>query len=447
MPELLDLAERIAADARPGEEVEAYVAWQRDTDIRAYNGEVESLSAAESAGIGVRVIVGGRQGFAYVGDLDEADAREALAEARDNATFATVDDHAGLAHPDGVAPAELELWAEGAATWPTTDKVALALALERAARAGDPRVRQVVSADYGDGCAETAIASSTGIRATSRRTTCYVAADVVAGGGEETQTGVGYHVGRDPADLRVDEAARDAVERATRLLGATKPHSATLTVVLDPRVTATLLAILAGALSGEEVAKGRSMFAGRLGQQVGAAQLTLVDDPTDPRALGAARYDAEGLACRPTVLVDGGRLSGFLYDTYSARLAGATSTGSAVRAGFKSGPGVGARALALAPGELDQDGVLAAAGDGLLVQSITGVHSGVSAVSGDFSVGAEGLRIRGGALAEPVREVTIASTLQRMLQSLLAVGNDVEWLPGNAAGQSVAIAEVAMSGA
>ena len=90
--------------------------------------------------------------------------------------------------------------------------------------------------------------------------------------------------------------------------------------------------------------------------------------------------------------------------------------------------------------------ILAAVGEGLFVQSVTGVHSGVNPVSGDFSVGAEGLMVRGGELAEPVREVTIASTLQRMLQSVL-IGGDVEWLPGVAAGQTVAIDEMSLSGA
>jgi PmbA protein len=99
------------------------------------------------------------------------------------------------------------------------------------------------------------------------------------------------------------------------------------------------------------------------------------------------------------------------------------------------------------PGELDQDAIVALVGEGLLVQGISGVHSGVNRVSGDFSVGAEGLMIRGGALAEPVREITIASTIQRMLQHVLAVGSDVEWLPSVAAGVSLAIADLAMSGA
>ena len=122
------------------------------------------------------------------------------------------------------------------------------------------------------------------------------------------------------------------------------------------------------------------------------------------------------------------------------------STGSAVRGGFAGTPGAGCRALVLAPGTMDQDEILAAVGDGLYVQSVTGVHSGVNPVSGDFSVGAEGLMVRDGTLAEPVREVTVASTLQRMLQSIVHVGADVEWLPGIAAGQTLAIGDMQLSG-
>ncbi len=446
MPELLDIATRLAGLARPGEQVEAYAAWHRDTDVRAYGGEIESLSSAESSGVGVRVVAGGRQGFAYVGSLDDRLAEEVLAEARDNATFATEDDHAGLAEPDGVAAAALELYHDGLPGVPTADKVALVLDLEARTRALDRRVRQVVSADYGDGVTESAIATSTGIAAASRRTTCYLGVDAVAGDGEETQTGDGYSVGRGFAELDASAAARDAVVRATRLLGARKPVSAQLDVVLDRRVTATLLAVLARTLSGEEVAKGRSLFAGRLGEDVAMGAVTLADDPTDPEAFGAAPYDAEGLASRRNMLIDAGRLAGFLYDTYSARLAGTRSTASAVLAGFKSTPEVGARALSLLPGEVGQEAVIRLVGDGLYVQGVSGVHSGVNPVSGDFSVGAVGLLIRGGELAEPVREVTIASTIQRMLQHVLAVGSDVERLPGVAAGVSLAVGGMSMSG-
>jgi PmbA protein len=447
VPELLDIATAIAGQAKGGEEIEAYVAWHHETEVRAYEGEIESLSSAEASGIGIRVVRDHRQGFAYVGDLDLRHAEEALEEARDNASFASPDEHLGLARPDGVAPAVLELWSDQLGGFPTEKKVAMTFALEREVRAGDPRIRQVVSTDYGDGQGESAIATSTGIAATARQTTCYLSADAVAGEGDDTQTGGGYTVGRGPEDLDPAKACRDAVDRATRLLGAKKPASARLTVVLDRRVTATLLSILAGTLSGEEVEKGRSLFAGRVGETVAVTSLTLVDDPTNPLAYGASQIDAEGLACRRNALIEEGQLSGFLYDTYSARLAGTVSTGSAVRGGFKSTPGVGARALSLVPGDVDQEEIISRVGEGLLVQGVSGVHSGVNRVSGDFSVGAEGLMIRNGALAEPVREITIASTIQRMLQHVVFIGNDVEWLPSSAAGVSIAVSDIAMSGA
>jgi PmbA protein len=136
----------------------------------------------------------------------------------------------------------------------------------------------------------------------------------------------------------------------------------------------------------------------------------------------------------------------FVFDTVSARRAQTRSTGSAVRGGFAGTPSAGCRALVLTPGTETAEEILAAVGEGLYVQSVTGIHSGVNPVSGDFSVGAEGLMIRDGALAEPVREVTVASTLQRMLQSVLHIGADLRWLPGVAAGQSLAIGDMQLSG-
>ena len=446
MTELVQLAQRVVERARPGEQVEAYGVRARDTEVVVYDADVESLSSAASEGMGIRVVADHRQGFAHAGSLDEAVLAETLEEARDNASFATADEHLGLASPDGVAPVDLDLWRPELADLPTEAKVEMALELERRVKAGDARIRTVHSSEYGDAMAEVVVATSTGISATYRRSSCYISAYALAGDGDETQTGGGYSVGRSPADLDVDEAADDAVERATRLLGAKKPASARLPVVLDKRITTTLLSVLSGTLSGEAALKGRSLFANREGEQVAVPAVTLVDDPTIPDAYGAAAYDAEGLACRRNVLVDHGSLRGFLYNTYAGRRAGVASTASAVRGGFKSTPGIGCRALSLQPGTKSQAEILAEVGDGLLVQEVSGVHSGVNAISGDFSVGAEGLMIRGGALAEPVREVTIASTIQRMLLDVVAVGSDLEWLPGSAAGVTLAVGDMSMSG-
>lgn len=445
-PELLDVAARIAEMAGPGEQVEAYVARGTSTTVKAYGGDVESLTQATSAGIGVRVIVDHREGFAYAGTLDEAVVLDALAEARDNATFGEPDEFNGLATPDGVAACDLDLWPEGLAAVPTADKVALALDLEKATLGRDSRVGSVRVAMYSDSLGEGAVATSTGIRAWGRAGTSYLMVQALAVHDGETQIAGGLSVGREISDLSIDEAADDAILRATRLLGSTKPATQRVTLVLEPRMTATILGIVGGMLNGEAVLKGRSPFRDRVGESIASSLLTFVDDPTDARSLGAETHDGEGLATRRNELVVDGVLQGFLHNSYTGRRSGTASTGSAQR-GVASTPGVGATALAVAPGSGSHEEVLARVGDGLLVTSMAGLHSGVNPVSGDFSVGVEGLMVRGGALAEPVREATIASTVQRLLLDISVVGGDLEWLPDGTGGVTLVIPDVALSGA
>ena len=444
--ELQALADRVVALARPGEQLEAYVSRDSETDIRVYEGEIEHFVSARSEGIGIRVIRDGRTGFAYAGTLDERAIADVLAEARDNAGFGSVDEWAGLAEPDGVDVVHQELWSERLAGFGTDRKIEIAKELERLARAADARVR-VDDANYSDVAAESAVATSTGIRRSGRENGCYVSVGTLADDGDETQTGFGFSVGRSPDDFDLQKAATDAADRATRLLGATKPSSRRLTVVLDPFVTAQFLGIISSTLNGEAVIKGRSLFKDRVGEQVADPRFTLVDDPTNPLAYTATELDGEGLAARRNVLVDGGVLRGFVHNSYSARRAGAASTGNAVRGGFKGTPGVGCLALQVQPGTRSQAELVAGITDGVLVQQVSGLHSGVNPISGDFSTGASGLLIQNGQLGAPVREFTIASTLQRMLLDLVEVGGDVDWLPMRAAGVSLVIADMTMSGA
>ena len=445
MTDLLDVAQRIVGWARDGEQVEAFVVRSREVEIRVDGGDVEQLSSAEALGAGIRVIADHRQGFAYAGSLDEDGLAEVLDEARDNLTFGTPDEAFGLAEPDGVSPADIDTYREALATAPTDAKIALVVDLEQRIKSGDPRIRAARYVDYGDSISEVAVATTTGIAIERRGGSCSVSAMSIAGEGDGTQTGFGFSVGRTLDDIDLEAAARDAIERAVRMLGARKPSTRRLTVLLDPIITAQFLGVAGSMLSGEAVLKGRSPFADRVGEEIASPIVTLVDDPTVAAAFSAATHDGEGLATRRNVLIDAGVLSGFNHNAYTARRMGTASTGSASR-GFKTVPGVGCRALQLTLGTKTQAEMIAGIEEGLLVQDVSGLHSGVNPVSGDFSAGAEGLVIRNGQLAEPVREITIASTIQRMLQDVVEVGKDVDWLPMNAHGVSVAIADVTMSG-
>lgn len=445
VPDLQTIADRIVAQAKPGEQIEAYVGRGGETSVRVYEGELEHFVSAQSAGVGIRVIKDGRTGVAYAGTLDESAISEVLADARDNVQFGNPDEFAGLATPDGVEPVPQKFWDEVLANYPTDQKVALTKELEQRALAADSRVR-TESANYDDGWDESAFATTTGIRISGRSNGCYVSVVTLADDGDETQTGFGFSVGDSPNDFNLDKAAREAADRATRLLGATKPASKRTTIVLDPYVTSQFISILSSAFSGENVSKGRSIFADRLDQQVAVPSFTLVDDPTNKLAYTSTDIDGEGLAARRNVLIEDGVLKMFVHSSYSARRMKTRSTGNATRGGFAGSPGVGCLAMQVTPGSKSQAELIAGIDDGVLIQEVSGLHSGVNPISGDFSTGASGMTISKGVVGAPIREFTIGSTLQRMLLDIVAIGNDVDWLPMRAAGLSLVIRDVTISG-
>ena len=444
--DLLRIAVGLVEQAKDNEEIEVACSHGRSTSIRAYGGELESLTTAESHAVGVRVLVDGREGFASAGTLADDVVATMLEEARDNARFAEADPHVGIARPDGVDPVDIDLWRDGVEATSNQHKIDLALELERRVRDADDRITGVRVAGYGDSVGSFALASTAGITATTSATSASISVQALAADGDRTQTGYAYDGAREPSALDLDRVVDRAVSQTVDLLGSTQPRTTSVDLVLDPHLAATVLGLVAGTLTGDRVLKGRSPFVDRVGETIASPSLTFLDDATDPRSLGAASHDGEGLACRPVPLVTDGVLQGFLHDSYTGRRSGVGSTGSALR-GTRGLPSPGLHALAVRPGSGDLDELIASVDHGLLVFNLAGLHSGVNAVSGDFSVGVEGRMIRNGQLAEPIHECTIASTLQRLLLDITAVGGDLVHLPSGVSTPSIVIGGVALSGA
>lgn len=444
--DLLTIARGLIGQAKGGEEIEVACSFSRSRSIRVYDGELESMTTADNAGIGVRVLVDGREGFASAGTLEPDVVAEMLVEARDNAVFAEADPYVGIAKPDGVEPVEIDLWRDGVIAMPTQTKIDMALEVERRVRSADPRISGVRVAGYSDNAGSFALASTAGIEAATEATSASVSVQALAVDGERTQTGFAYDGARDPAALDLDHVVDRAVSQSVDLIGAVKPQTTKVDLVLDQYLAATILGLVAGTLTGDRVLKGRSPFVDRVGEQVAAEGLTFVDDATDHESLGADSHDGEGLACRRVSLVTDGVLDGFLHDSYTGRRSGEGSTGSAVR-GTRGLPSPGLHALSVAPRQGTLDELIAGTDNGLLVFSLAGLHSGVNPVSGDFSVGVEGRMIRNGELAEPVSECTIGSTLQRLLLDIRTIGGDVRHLPNGVSTPSLVIGDISLSGA
>ena len=253
MIDLLAIAQRVVERAQPGEQIEAFVARGVTTSVKAYGGEVESLTSAQSQGVGIRVIRDHRQGFAHCGTLDDDVVLETLADARDNVSFGEQDEWFGLAEPDGAQPPELDLGSRELPTFATADKVELALQMEKRVLSLDPRVTGVRIASYGDSSSEVAVATSTGINSWSADAGCHVSVSALAVDGDETKIGGSIDASREPSELDLDQTAREAVQRAVQLFGAMKPTSSRLTVVLEPRFAATILGIDVPPATGDRV--------------------------------------------------------------------------------------------------------------------------------------------------------------------------------------------------
>jgi PmbA protein len=450
-----------AATAAGASDAEAYAAEDRGREVRVHGGEVESLSAATQRGVGIRVWIGKRAGYAYGTDLSEAGVAALSERAAEAARVADEDEFAGPPVPSGVpvrlsgdmttesAPEEeIGLSDPTMAEWSLDRLADLTLAIERAALTADSRIAGVEQAVYADSAESVAIVSSIGIEGEYSSSSCYGYVQALAAGDDGRETGLGFGLGRAPTVLDPAAIGREGAQRAAAMIGAGKPKSRSCPVVLDPTVAASFIALIGRGLAASAVQRGRSPFAERLGEQVANEALVLHDDGLDPEGFASAPFDAEGVPRRRTALIEDSSLRTFLYDTYTANRGEAASTGNASRSGYRSQPSVSASNLIVAPGELGFAELLAEAGEGVLVTDVAGLHSGVNPVSGVFSVGASGRVIRDGELAEPLREFTIASDLVSMLRAVRAVGADSRWVPfgGSVRTPSLLVSEMTVAG-
>ena len=446
---MIDAVDRLLelALARGAAAAEVYAEQSVTRRVKVFRGAVEELTSAQRKGVGLRVFRGGSVGYAYTSDLSDASLAETVDTAVANARVADDDPDSVLPAPRD-EPATVTVFDPGLEQASDEQRIDLALAVEAAALAADPRVKSVDEAVYADGDTQVFIANSGGVHGRFREGHCYAYAYVLGEQDGQIETGLSFTVGRKPADLDPQRCGVEAATRAVELLGATKPKTTKTTVVLDPFVAASFFGVLSSALTAEAVQKGRSLFAGRVGEQVAGQGVTLTDDGIHPDGLASAPFDGEGVPCRRTPLISDGVLQGFLHNVKTGHRDGRESTGNGVRGSYQAIPGVGPTNLVLSGPQVPIDRLIGAIDHGVLVTNAIGIHSGANPVSGEFSVGISGLLIEAGRVGRPVREVTMAGDIVSMLRSIVALGDDARWVPsGSILTPSVAIEGVSIGGA
>ncbi len=436
MADLLRHAKAAGADS-----ADALLVGSTSVSVQRRLGQTEHLERSEERDLGLRVFVGQQAAIVSTTAMDPAGFRALAERAVAMARVVPPDPYGGLA--EAMAPQEavsLEL--------EDTSEPDVAALTERASIAEQaaldvPGITNSEGADAGYGRTEIVLVTSTGFAGQYARTSHSVSATALAGSGTGMERDYDYSSAVHLSDLE-DAAAigRVAAEKALRRLNPTRPRTARVPVVYDPRVSSSLIGSLLGAINGASIVRGTSFLKERMGERLFAPGVFVHDDPRRVRGLRSRPFDGEGVPTRPRAIIEDGRLTTWLLDSRSARQLGLVSTGSASR-GTGGPPGPSATNVWLAAGEATPEELMGDIAEGLYVTELMG--GGVNGITGDYSRGATGFMIRHGQLAEPVSEITIAGHALEMFRSLIPA-NDLRFRRGMDA-PTVRVEGLTMAGA
>jgi PmbA protein len=380
------------------------------------DGKLEKTQEATSRRIGLSLYVDGRFASVSSSDLRPEALERFIADSVVLTRALGKDPFRTLPDPrlyEGQAKVDLQLADPGHAALTSDTRRRLAKELEAAARAvpGGDRILSVTGS-LSDSSTESFKVHSNGFVGHRIDTTYFLGAQVSVkdpdGRRPEESSYAGSRFFNElPATAHLGQ---DAARRTLSRVGSKKGDSALLAMAVDNRVAGRLMAYLLGPLSGASLQQKQSFLDGRLGQAFGSPLLSVTDDPHIPKGFGSRLYDGEGIATRPRPVFEGGVLRSYFIDTYYAKKLGVAPTTG------------GSSNLLWKLGAKTQEALLADLKEGILVTGFLGGNS--NGTTGDFSLGVQGFRIRGGKLAEPVGEMNIAGNHLEFWKKLAAVGND-----------------------
>lgn len=415
---------------RGGDFADIFVENRATTLISCEDERIERVKTGVDGGAGVRVVNGDTTAYAYTNKVTADELLKVADVASRAARGTTRDISIDLRQVKPTVDLDVAILPDAVAV---DDKTAVVTAADKAARAADERIKQVMVM-YGDAIQDVTIANSLGRLVEDRRVRTRLSVNAVATAGGQIQTGYEAMGGSQGFELAARDAcenlAREAARRAIGALEAKPAPAGKMPVVMAGVAGGTMVHEACGhGLEADLVQKGLSVYAGRSGEQVAARGVTVVDDGTISGRYGTMRFDDEGFPTQKTVLIEDGVLKGFMYDYLTAGRDKASPTGNGRRESFEHKPIPRMRNTYIAPGKDDPAAVIASVKNGLLVKKMGGGQ--VNTVNGDFVFDvAEGYLIKDGRVAHAVRGATLAGNGPEVLRRIDMVGGDLGFTIG-----------------
>jgi PmbA protein len=413
-------------------DMEVYYSAGSSLSLKVFQKELDTYNLSESEGLSLRGVYKGKMGYSYTEKADEASIEQLVRDVIENATIIDSEDEEVI-FEGSKEYKKVNSFNPGLSMVSEEEKIKFVKNLEEEAFKLDKRIASVQACVYGDGYGETIMSNTKGLFLQEKSNIAYTYISVVAKEGEDIKTGLAYRAGNDFNEFKVKEIAREAVDEALALLGASSVKSGEYKVIIKNSAAADLLEAFTGIFSAEAVQKNLSLLKGKLNEKIASDNFTLIDDPYMEDGLASKSFDGEGVACKYKKIIDKGVLKTYFHNLKTAKKDGVETTGNASKGSYKSSIGISPSNFYVEKGERALNQMIADLDKGILITELQGLHSGLNSISGDFSLAALGYLIEGGNISRSVEQITVAGNYFEMLKNIEETGSDLKFgLPGGA---------------
>lgn len=434
--QFFELAEAAGIEAA---EVDYYAS--TSTEINVFQGVVDQFSVDDGARIVARGLVNGKFGAASTERIDSKTPGQLVEQIVENARV-NEDDQPAIIFEGSPKYRRKSLFKKALAESDAQDKIDLLVDIEKRLLAYDERIT-VQTVSYADQESQHVKRNSYGLNLRSKSNYFYIYAAILVKEGDDVKNYYKIHLDNDLNSLDVDAFVKEVAEQGLAKLGGKATKSGNYPVILNPRTTGALLSAYMQNANAENVQKKTSLFVGKLGEQVASKKVTIIENPYANNVF-YTYYDSEGVATSKKAFIEKGVLKLFAHNLGTAAKEGVETTGNATGGGGKIS--VGFRGLSIKPGRKSEEQLIGSIKEGVYIDSVQGLHSGLNPQSGNFSLQANGFMIRDGKIAEPVNLITIAGNLVTLFKDISDVGNNLELQLSSALVPSIKIKSLSISG-
>lgn len=423
---------------------EIYYSESSSFKVSVYKGKIEKYQNSQSGGYCFRGMYNGKMGYYFSENIDTDDVDFVIENAAANADILSGEDEEFI-FEGSENYADIKTFDEKLADMTTEEKINAALEMEKTAEGYDKRI--IVNNAVVVTCENYIyIANTKGLNLDEKSNCIMALTEAMAEENGETKEKGELWLGSSLSDFDPKSIARKAAKKVIAALGGKPVKSGHKQVIIQNETFADIFSCFSSNFYAENVQRGFSLLKDKIDNKIADENITIWDNPLIEGGYVTRTFDCEGVATFSKKVVDKGILKTYLYNLKSAAKDNKKSTGNGFKAGFKGTVSTSATNFYIENGKMSIEELASEVNDGILITDVAGLHSGVNAISGDFSVAAEGFRIEDGKITVPVNQITIAGNFYEILNKVKCLGNDLKFNGSAVGSPSVLINDISVAG-